>query len=114
MVVVMNIRDGRGCDGATSYISYESASIEFNTWHEIHPSKGHYYQARTALPPLYIHVKDNRCVSIQWFFNEVIIMEIPSVKFRASTVPMFNDYREIIWLINLMNLNDNRPVISYL
>jgi hypothetical protein len=29
-----------------------------------------------------------------------------------SATPMFNDYREIIWLLNLMNLNDNRPIVS--
>ena len=25
-----------------------------------------------------------------------------------TATPMFNDYKEIIWLINLLNLNDNR------
>lgn len=29
-----------------------------------------------------------------------------------SATPMFNSYREIIWLINLMNTNDNRPTIK--
>lgn len=29
-----------------------------------------------------------------------------------SATPMFNTYKEIIWLINLMNLNDNRSLIS--
>lgn len=29
-----------------------------------------------------------------------------------SATPMFNDYKEIVWLTNLMNLNDNRPVIA--
>ena len=30
-----------------------------------------------------------------------------------SATPMFNSFKEIIWLINLMNLNDNRPIMSY-
>ena len=25
-----------------------------------------------------------------------------------SATPMFNTYKEIIWLLNLMNINDNR------
>ena len=25
---------------------------------------------------------------------------------------MFDNYKEIIWLINLMNLNDKRPIVS--
>ena len=29
-----------------------------------------------------------------------------------SATPMFNSYKEIIWLLNLMNLNDNRYPIS--
>ena len=29
-----------------------------------------------------------------------------------SATPMYNDYKEIIWLINLMNLNDNRGTIK--
>ena len=29
-----------------------------------------------------------------------------------SATPMYNDYTEIIWLINLMNMNDNRPIIE--
>jgi hypothetical protein len=29
-----------------------------------------------------------------------------------SATPMFNSYKEIIWLINLMNLNDKRPQIK--
>jgi type I restriction enzyme R subunit len=29
-----------------------------------------------------------------------------------SATPMFNSYKEIIWLINLMNLNDGRPTID--
>jgi hypothetical protein len=29
-----------------------------------------------------------------------------------SATPMFNNYKEIIWLINLMNLNDKRPIVS--
>ena len=29
-----------------------------------------------------------------------------------SATPMFNNYKEIIWLINLMNMNDKRGVIS--
>lgn len=29
-----------------------------------------------------------------------------------SATPMFNDYKEIVWLTNLMNLNDNRPIVS--
>lgn len=29
-----------------------------------------------------------------------------------SATPMYNSYKEIIWLINLMNLNDNRPTID--
>ena len=29
-----------------------------------------------------------------------------------SATPMFNSYKEIIWIINLMNLNDNRPSIE--
>ena len=29
-----------------------------------------------------------------------------------TATPMFNDYKEIIWLTNLLNLNDNRfPII---
>lgn len=29
-----------------------------------------------------------------------------------SATPMYNSYKEIIWLLNLMNLNDNRPTID--
>ena len=29
-----------------------------------------------------------------------------------SATPMYNTYKEIIWLINLMNLNDKRPTIE--
>ena len=29
-----------------------------------------------------------------------------------SATPMFNDYRDIIWFLNLMNLNDSRSVIK--
>jgi hypothetical protein len=29
-----------------------------------------------------------------------------------SATPMYNSYKEIIWLINLMNLNDKRPTIQ--
>ena len=29
-----------------------------------------------------------------------------------SATPMFDNYKEIIWLVNLMNLNDNRPIVS--
>jgi hypothetical protein len=29
-----------------------------------------------------------------------------------SATPMYNSYKEIIWLINLMNLNDGRPTID--
>jgi hypothetical protein len=29
-----------------------------------------------------------------------------------SATPMYNSYKEIIWLVNLMNLNDKRPVIK--
>ena len=29
-----------------------------------------------------------------------------------SATPMYNSYKEIIWLINLMNRNDNRSEIN--
>jgi hypothetical protein len=29
-----------------------------------------------------------------------------------SATPMFDNYKEIIWLMNLMNMNDNRPIVS--
>ena len=29
-----------------------------------------------------------------------------------SATPMYNNYKEIVWLINLMNMNDNRPEIQ--
>jgi hypothetical protein len=29
-----------------------------------------------------------------------------------SATPMFNSYKEIIWLINLMNMNDRRSIIG--
>ena len=29
-----------------------------------------------------------------------------------SATPLYNSYKEIIWLINLMNLNDNRSMIQ--
>jgi hypothetical protein len=29
-----------------------------------------------------------------------------------SATPMFHSYSEIIWLINLMNMNDNRPIVN--
>ena len=29
-----------------------------------------------------------------------------------SATPMYNNYREILWLINLMNMNDNRPILK--
>ena len=30
-----------------------------------------------------------------------------------SATPMFNDYREIIFLLNMLNLNDNRSTIEF-
>jgi len=30
-----------------------------------------------------------------------------------SATPMFNSYKEIIWILNLMNLNDKRGIIKY-
>ena len=30
-----------------------------------------------------------------------------------SATPMFNSFKEIIWLVNLMNLNDKRAIIEY-
>lgn len=30
-----------------------------------------------------------------------------------SATPMYNSYKEIIWLLNIMNLNDNRSVIQH-
>lgn len=29
-----------------------------------------------------------------------------------SATPMYNTYREILWLVNLMNMNDNRPILK--
>lgn len=29
-----------------------------------------------------------------------------------SATPMYNSYREILWLVNLMNMNDKRPVLK--
>ena len=29
-----------------------------------------------------------------------------------SATPMFNSYKEIVWILNLMNINDNRPPID--
>ena len=29
-----------------------------------------------------------------------------------SATPLYNTYKEIIWLINIMNLNDNRSIIN--
>ena len=29
-----------------------------------------------------------------------------------SATPMFNSYKEIVWLLNLMNMNDRRGIIS--
>ena len=29
-----------------------------------------------------------------------------------SATPMFNNYTEIIWLINLLNINDNRSTVQ--
>ena len=29
-----------------------------------------------------------------------------------SATPMYNNYKEIVWLINLMNMNDNRFTVE--
>jgi hypothetical protein len=29
-----------------------------------------------------------------------------------SATPMFNSYKEIVWLLNLMNMNDRRGIIT--
>ena len=29
-----------------------------------------------------------------------------------SATPMYNSYREIVWLLNLMNINDRRAVVN--
>ncbi len=42
-----------------------------------------------------------------------MVMNSDNIKMLLlSATPMFNSYREIIWLINLMNINDNRPTIK--
>tara|TARA_Y100000992_G_scaffold199213_1_gene135649 strand:+ start:7949 stop:11413 length:3465 start_codon:yes stop_codon:yes gene_type:complete len=43
-----------------------------------------------------------------------LIEESKNIKLLLlSATPMFNNYSEIIWLINLINLNDNRPIINH-
>ncbi len=44
-----------------------------------------------------------------------LVMYAENMKLMLLTAtPMFNDYREIIWLTNLLNLNDNRfPIGIY-
>jgi hypothetical protein len=41
-----------------------------------------------------------------------LIDEVPGMKLLLlSATPMFNSYKEIVWLLNLMNKNDRRPPI---
>lgn len=42
-----------------------------------------------------------------------VVMNSNSLKLLLlSATPMFNSYKEIIWLLNLMNANDRRPMIE--
>ena len=42
-----------------------------------------------------------------------LIDEVPGMKLLLlSATPMFNSYKEIVWLLNLMNKNDRRPTIA--
>ena len=42
-----------------------------------------------------------------------LVKSIRNVKLLLlSATPMFNSYKEIIWIMNLMNLNDGRPMIE--
>ena len=42
-----------------------------------------------------------------------LVKSVDNIKLLLlSATPMYNNYKEIIWLINLMNINDNRPEIN--
>ena len=42
-----------------------------------------------------------------------LIKSVDNVKLLLlSATPMYNSYKEIIWLLNLMNMNDKRPIID--
>ena len=45
---------------------------------------------------------------------EILIKFTDNLRFLyLSATPMFNNYKEIIWLINLMNINDRRSTILF-
>lgn len=45
---------------------------------------------------------------------QTMIEECNNIKLLLlSATPMFNNYSEIIWLINFININDNRPIVNH-
>jgi hypothetical protein len=45
---------------------------------------------------------------------EILIKYTDNLRFLyLSATPMFNNYKEIIWLINLMNINDRRSMVLF-
>ena len=53
---------------------------------------------------------ENKKIANNLFY---LVKKIKSIRFLLlSATPMFNSYKEILWIINLMNLNDNRPSIE--
>lgn len=44
---------------------------------------------------------------------ELLVQTVPNMQFLfLSATPMYNSYREIIWILNLMNINDRRSKIK--
>lgn len=56
------------------------------------------------------NVKNNKLIVKQL---EKLIKNVDHLRLLLlSATPMYNNYKEIIWLVNLMNLNDNRSTID--
>ena len=53
---------------------------------------------------------DNKSVAKNLMFLASVVTNIRLLLLSAT--PMFNSYKEIVWLLNLMNMNDRRGIIS--
>jgi hypothetical protein len=53
---------------------------------------------------------DNKNVAKNLLFLVTVVTNIRLLLLSAT--PMFNNYKEILWIINLMNINDKRGIVS--
>ena len=59
-----------------------------------------------------IRKNDDNTKKIVFNLQKLVQFTVNMKLLLLSATPMFNSYKEIIWLINLMNLNDNRSTIE--